>query len=244
MSACTTHHCVQTHTEADRVSIARATVMGAHQRASTLHHKNPSSRPASAHSSIRSERALSRGEGGEALRGQQPPLSSPASPQLEIYDDHDDSGGEGGRDSVVEGADGVSRLSPGNSTPILGSVGGGYPLFGGGGGRGVGGGLEKAACAGMVSVDVRVEGCYNAGEKDLLQALRSVGFETSFSHLRDGGIQVVDDLVKQHLDDARIAWLCPNLSAVKRKVLVERTEAARRDGFLSRNAQVPVYVSV
>lgn len=101
----------------------------------------------------------------------------------------------------------------------------------------MGGDPRSGVSAGMVSVDVRVEGCYYPGEKDLLQALRSVGFETCFAALRSGGIQVVDDLVVQHLDEARIAWLCPNLSAAKRRQLVERTELRRRDGFLSQNAE-------
>ena len=155
---------------------------------------------------------------------------------MDIYEDDDDSGGEDGRNTAlgvsgVAGYGGGQRERGGSATRILRGGGGGQTRPGGGmGGSAVG-------ASAMLSVDVRVEGCYFPGEKDLLQALRSVGFETCFAALRSGGIQAVDDLVVQHLDEARIAWLCPNLSAAKRRLLVERTELRRREGFLSQNAE-------
>ena len=155
---------------------------------------------------------------------------------MDIYEDDDDSGGEDGRNTalgVSGGAEygGGQRERGSSATSILRGGAGGQTRPGGGMGGSAGG--ESA----MLSVDVRVEGCYFPGEKDLLQALRSVGFETCFAALRSGGIQAVDDLVVQHLDEARIAWLCPNLSAAKRRLLVERTELRRREGFLSQNAE-------
>jgi hypothetical protein len=155
---------------------------------------------------------------------------------MDIYEDDDDSGGEDGRNTALgvsggAGYGGGQRERGGSATRILRGGGGGQTWPGGGmGGSAVG-------ASAMLSVDVRVEGCYFPGEKDLLQALRSVGFETCFAALRSGGIQAVDDLVVQHLDEARIAWLCPNLSATKRRLLVERTELRRREGFLSQNAE-------
>ena len=195
--------------------------------APVLYHNDKPSRPASAHSSVRPASAGLVPKAAQSSADGDPPCSP------EIYEDDEDSGGEDGReDAVVAGGRG-------------GAAEGHIPILRGGSGRmtveskePAVGRVKDGECAGMVSVDVRVEGCYSRGEKDLLQALRAIGMETCFASLSGGGVKTVDDLVVTNsLDEARLAWLCPQLSPAKRSLIVMRAEIGRRGGFLSRNAR-------
>jgi len=219
------------------------TMLEPDQLAPVLYHNDRPSRPASAHSSIRpasagaAKSAAANSQVGTSIsaEGSPPAGDPPCSP--DIYEDDEDSGGEEGR-AAPAGAAGAARKGVPGEAHAAGVRGSSGRRSGGAEGREVAGGkgAEDGLCGGKLMVDVRVEGCYAEGEKDLLQALRTVGLETSFTALRSGGIKSVEDLVTNPLDEMRLSWLCPHLSAAKRRLLVGRAELGRRNGFLSRNA--------
>ncbi len=62
--------------------------------------------------------------------------------------------------------------------------------------EGGGGGAAGRCC---VTADIRLVGRYGPGERELLAALRLLGFESAYGRLRDGGFRSVADLYTVYL---------------------------------------------